>query len=246
MKIEILFIAIITVTLSSCSSQKDPQIIIDKAIVEHGGDQFATANISFAFREKQYTSYRLGGQYTYTRTFEDSTGLVIDVLNNEGFTRTINGDTSQLPAKLVNAYSNSVNSVIYFAVLPYGLNDPAVKKEYAGETIINDKKYDVIMITFDQAGGGDDHEDRFIYWINTETHRMDYLAYSFLNAKGNDVRFREAVNPRVVNGIVFQDYINYKPKNMNELLEQIEELYKNHDLEILSKIELENIRVQPI
>lgn len=246
MKIEILFLGIIAAIIYSCSSPGDPQIIIDKAIAEHGGDRYAAAHISFTFRDKQYSSHRLGGRYTYTRSFEDSTGLVKDVLNNEGFIRTINGDTIQLTAKLVNAYSNSVNSVIYFAVLPYGLNDPAVKKQYAGATIINDKKYDVVMVSFDQAGGGDDHEDRFLYWINVETNRMDYLAYSFSNSKGNDVRFREAVNPRVVNGILFQDYVNYKPKNMNESLEQVEELYKNHDLEMLSKIELENIRVESI
>lgn len=244
MKIKLLFIGIITVIISSCSSQKDPQSIIDKAIAEHGGDQYAAAHISFAFRDKQYTSHRLGGKYTYTRSFQDSIGSVKDVLNNEGFTRTINGDTIQLSAKLVNAYSNSVNSVIYFAVLPYGLNDPAVKKEYSGETTINNKRYDVIIVSFDQAGGGDDHEDRYTYWINIETNRMDYLAYSFSNSKGNDVRFREAVNPRVVNGILFQDYINYKPKNMNESLEKIEELYKKNNLELLSKIELENVLVQ--
>jgi hypothetical protein len=41
-----------------------------------------------------------------------------------------------------------------------------------------DKQYDVVGVTFGQDGGGKDFDDEFHYWINKQTHKVDYLAYS--------------------------------------------------------------------
>ena len=49
-----------------------------------------------------------------------------DILNNSGFKRLIDGDEVELSAKDSAAYANSVNSVHYFALLPYNLKDDAV------------------------------------------------------------------------------------------------------------------------
>jgi hypothetical protein len=46
-----------------------------------------------------------------------------------------------------------------------------------------------------------------------------------------------------VNGILFLDYINLKPKNKVQITE-LEELYLKGELEELSKIELLNIQVR--
>ena len=55
--------------------------------------------------------------------------------------------------------------------------------------------------------------------------------------------FREAYNERFVGGIRFVDYYNLKPKSKTSSILDIDELYGNGDLELLSKIELENIQV---
>lgn len=154
------------------------QEIITSAIETHGGKLYENVSLSFEFRDRHYTAFRKNGQYVYTREFTDSTGHIKDVLSNEGFYREINGSKVELPEERENAYANSVNSVIYFALLPHGLNDAAVNKEYLGEAIIKDQPYHKIKVTFDPEGGGSDHEDEFIYWIHQKSNSMDFLGYN--------------------------------------------------------------------
>ncbi|MCA1762239.1 MAG: hypothetical protein LC664_04505 [Flavobacteriales bacterium] len=71
---------------------------------------------------------------------------------------------------------------------------------------------------------------------------MDYIAYSFRENEGG-TRFRKAVNRRRINGLVFQDYENYKgPANPDSLL-AISRLFKMDSLDLLSFIETSRIKV---
>jgi hypothetical protein len=72
---------------------------------------------------------------------------------------------------------------------------------------------------------------------------MDYLAYSYLEDEGG-TRFRKAYNRRRVNGLIFQDYVNYKGPNPDSL-EYISNLFKRGVLDTLSLIELDQLRVEP-
>lgn len=223
------------------NAKKDPQVIIDKAIARHGGDRFATLRVAFDFRDRHYEAVRQNGQYRYTRSFTDSTGRVQDVLTNESFTRTINGQGQNLPAERVKAFTASVNSVIYFALLPFGLNDPAVQKEFIGVVTIGQNPYDKIKITFKQEGGGEDFQDEFLYYIHQQSGTLDYFAYTYAT-DGGGIRFRRAIHPREIKGIRFQDYINYEPVGAIDF-NQIEQVYEAGQLQEFSRIALENIRV---
>ena len=225
----------------SGATTNEAQAIIDKAIAAHGGKEYEQLAVVFDFRDRHYTAARLNGKYTYTRSFTDSTGQVKDVLTNNGFTRTINGQVKQLPDERVKAFTSSVNSVIYFALLPFGLNDPAVKKELLGTVTIKQKPYYKIKVGFNQEGGGTDFQDEFLYYIHQKTATMDYLAYTYAT-EGGGIRFREAINPRTVNGILFQDYINYEPVGTIDFW-QIEKLFDAGKLKEFSRIELQNLRV---
>lgn len=216
------------------------QEVVDSAIAVHGGELFNHMALSFDFRDRHYTALRENGNFVYIREFTDSLGQVKDVLSNSGFYREVNGAKVKLTDERTNAYSNSVNSVIYFALLPFGLNDASVNKEYLGITSIKGESYHKIKVTFDQEGGGSDHEDEYVYWINTNSHRVDYLAYSFQVNEGG-MRFREAKNVRNVDGILFADYINYKPVADTATLEKLDTAFENGELEKLSEINLENI-----
>ncbi|WP_276371181.1 DUF6503 family protein [Chryseolinea sp. H1M3-3] len=238
----LLYIFIVTVFMSACD--EDPaQKAVDQSIAEHGGELFQNVHIEFDFRNRHYVSHRQEGIFTYTREFPDSSGHIKDVLTNDRFHREINGGLAKISEERAKAFTNSVNSVIYFALLPYGLNDRAVIKKYIKETEIKGKKYDLIKVTFQEDGGGKDHEDVFLYWIEKDSHTLDYFAYSY-ETDGGGVRFREAVNRRAVEGITFQDYINYEPKTPDATLEDMEALYKNGQLKKLSDIILENIEVR--
>jgi len=232
----------ISVFFIGCDSKlSDPKQIVDKAIEAAGGDKYLNMHVAYDFRGRHYIAKRNGGTFSYEREFQDSTGNIHDYLTNEGFRREINGVVAEIPDSMAVKYTSSTNSVNYFALLPYGLNDDAVNKTFVGETTINEQPYYTIRVTFNADGGGEDHEDVFLYWIHQETFAVDYLAYSFAEDDETSFRFRVAYNPRIVGGIRFQDYVNYKPKDNSLSVNEAEKLFKNGELVKLSKIETENV-----
>jgi len=231
-------------TISGCSfNSTDPQQIIDKAIENAGGEKFLKSTIEFDFRNRHYVTRRKDGVYSHERIFGDSANTTHDFLTNDGFRREVNNAQVVVPDTMAVKYSNSVNSTIYFALLPFGLNDPAVRKKFIGKSTLDGESYFVIEVTFAQEEGGNDFTDVFLYWIHDKEFTVDYLAYLYYS-EGGGLRFRKAFNSRKVNGILFQDYINYQPRGDSATLNEIESLYKQGALEELSRIELTNISVQ--
>lgn len=219
------------------------QQIVDAAIAKHGGSRYEDSRVTFEFRGRKYIAIRQGHKFQYERIFTDTTGAEVrDVLTNDGFHREVNGQPVELSAKDSSAYANSVNSVIYFALLPYFLNDRAVVKEYAGEAAIKGKPYHKVKVTFRQEGGGKDFEDEYVYWFHKNDYTMDYLAYNF-HTDGGGARFREAYRIRTSNGVQFADYHNYQPKTDNRNVAEFDSLFESGGLEKVSDIELEHVRV---
>ncbi len=242
---------LIILVLLSCGTESDEkpmlsqaQEIIIESIEAHGGDRYDEHDISFDFRNRSYRSKRAYGDFQYERIFQDSLSRTVrDVLTNEGLTRFIDDEEVTLTAKDSAAYANSVNSVIYFALLPYFLTDPAVFTEYIGTSEIKGEIYDKVKVTFSENQGGKDFEDQFIYWFHQKTKTMDYLAYNY-QTDGGGARFRAAYNKRREGGIRFADYENYKPNPETMNINSFDSLYDNGLLEKLSLIENTNIKVQ--
>ncbi len=242
----ILLFALLTigVFLAGCQTgPPDAQKIIDKTIAVHGGDLYDNSIIEFDFRKNHFILERNNGIYSYHRIFEDSAGTVHDILTNDGFTRMINDQKVTLDPKWEGRYSASVNSVAYFVLLPFGLNAPAVHKEFEGEEKIDGRDYYRIRVTFDPEGGGEDFNDIFMYWINKGDYRMEYFGYYYHTGKGG-IRFRKAVNTQRVGGILFSDYINYKgPESMTDV-GVLAKAFQAGELEKVSEIIQENITVK--
>ncbi len=246
MRLPLFLILAVLTFLASCDSRTKAEKIVDSSIAAHGGENFKNSIIEFDFRNIHYTIYKTESEFEYIREFSDSTGNVVDILNNEGFIRTINGaKIDTLSEEWIGKYSRSVNSVAYFAFLPYGLNDPSVFKTSLGETEINGKNYDLIKVTFAEEGGGDDFDDEFLYWIGKEDSFVDFMAYSY-HTDGGGVRMREVSAVNEVGGIRFQNYLNLKPVDETLPVEKMQELYEAGELELLSEINLENIKVESL
>lgn len=244
--IQSLLILVLLLQFSACDQRSEAQKIVDSAIEAHGADAFEDSRIEFDFRERHYTIYKTATAFEYIREFTDSTGSVKDVLNNLGFVRTVNGvKIDTLTDERIGAFSRSVNSVAYFAFLPYGLNDEAAVKTFLGETELKGKKYNLVKVTFVQQGGGEHYEDEFLYWFGKEDSLMDYMAYSY-HTDGGGVRMREVSSVLEVGGIRFQNYLNLKTEDKNTPVEAMQDLYNSGKLEKLSEINLENIQVEPI
>lgn len=231
--------------LISCTKTPSAQEIVDRAIQASGTDKLNHAEATFIFRDKTYEYERKEGNYVYTRIQQDTNGVIIkDVLTNDGLTRYIADTVAMITEERQKAYSNSVNSVMYFAFLPLWLNDEAVIKNYEGIETLKGKDYYKIKVTFEEEKGGKDFEDVFYYWFDVEDYSMDYLAYKYLT-DGGGMRFREAYNSRQIKGITIQDYRNLKPKTKGSIpFEKIGETYNNGALVELSTIDLQEMKIE--
>ncbi|HUH33153.1 MAG TPA: DUF6503 family protein [Daejeonella sp.] len=228
------------VFLVACT-QPDAQRIVDRSVDYYNMEKLQDATLEFKFRNFQLRATQGEGKFKYERMFTDSTGKVHDILTNDGFKRTVNGEEQKLDKEQIDKYSRSVNALFYFVYLPLKLNDQAVNKKYLGETLIKNKPYHKLEISFTKDGGGEDHEDIYYYWFDTADYSMDHFAYS---TGGN--RFRSVSGTHEVNGVKFQDYINYQSPAGDSLtpVHKYDSLYSAGKLRELSKIEMENIVVR--
>jgi len=226
--------------ITACKQPQDKATqLINEATAAHGGDAYRNKRIEFDFRKFHVVLETQGERYRYERTYSDSTGTPIrEVLTNANFSRFANQQLQQLDTAQTGKYSRAVNSLAYFVLLPYKLNDPAVLSDYAGEATLDGKVYDKVRVSFRVEGGGNDYKDIYCYWFNRETHTMDYLAYSV-----GGPRFRKAIDPKVVGGIRFQDYINYAAETDTTAVVNYDQKFAAGQFTELSRIEQKNIRV---
>lgn len=223
--------------------------IIEQTREQHGSDILERAVVEFDFRGDHYTVRHDGGIFSYERIYTDSMGRrVREVLTNDSLHQVIDGERRQLSANEQLSVETTVNSVVYFALLPYYLNDPAVQPRYLGTSTIQGAPYHEVEVTFTREGGGRDWQDRFVYWIHRDRLTMDYFAY-YYHTGGGGSRFREAVNVRSIEGVRFADYINYTvPEDTLGVssVEQYDKLFEAGSLEKVSEVRLHNIEVRPL
>ncbi|MFM9952008.1 MAG: DUF6503 family protein [Saprospiraceae bacterium] len=222
--------------------------VVEKAFEAHASASLSNSITEFDFRDYHFKVTRKSGSFSYERTHTDSAGVATrDVLTNAVFFSERNGERVVLTEKDSSALVESVNSVVYFALLPFFLKDQAVKKTLMGTSSIKGEPYFKIGVRFDQEGGGKDFQDEYVYWIHCTHFSMDYLAYSYKDSKAPDglgARFREAYNIRKASGVRFADYRNYKPKAAGRPdIYTFDQLFETGALEQLSLVELTNVKV---
>lgn len=217
--------------------------IIDNSYEFYGVETLHQKDISFTFRIHDYSFIRSGEEVVRSRKTVDTNNIEIkDIWKKDKVERFIDDSLVVITAEKEKAYRNSINSVFYFAFLPKGLTDAAVNTELLEDVSLNGKDYYKVRVTFDEEGGGEDHNDIFLYWFDKEDFSMDYLAYEYFT-EGGGIRFREAINVREIEGITFQDYINYKPNSESLKLEDTDQAFEDGNLKEVSRIELENVQV---
>jgi len=224
--------------------------IVQAAITAHGGDVLDRSVVSFTFRESNFRVERDGGRYRYERTYTDSLGRSVrEVLTNDSLYRTVDGERMQLTDDERTGVLEDVNSVPYFALLPYNLKDPAVQTEYSGVDTMDGTPYHRIRVTFQQEDGGPDWEDVFMYWFAQDDLSMDYLAYAygFGPDEAYGTRFRSAYDVRTVEGVRFADYMNYTtPGDSLRDLTRYPDYLAGDSLELVSRVETDSVQVQPL
>ncbi|MCB0496893.1 MAG: hypothetical protein KDC79_12215 [Cyclobacteriaceae bacterium] len=240
----VLYLGFILVAFIACQREPSAEEILSEAIIAHGGDKIYNSKVAFDFRDKHYEATYQNGDYELTREFSDSLNNNIkDVLTNQGFERYVNDTIVELTDEWKVKYSNSVNSVIYFFRLPFNLKDPAVHLTYLGKGEIEGDTFYKLKVSFAKNGGGEDFTDQFVYWFNSKTYTLDYLAYEYAT-NGGGKRFRKAFDQRKVNGWLISDYHNYEPKDPGINIETYDQYFSENGLKKLSEIVNKDVKVE--
>ncbi|MBT8399060.1 MAG: hypothetical protein KJO98_01175 [Rhodothermia bacterium] len=238
----------VTVGLGSgCSVDVTPDEVIDRAMRAHGTTALDNAVLEFEFRGDLYQARRNDGLFSYERHWDDTSGTIRDVVNNDEIFREVNGQRIELTERLESSILTRVNSIIYFASLPYSLRDPAVIARHLGVGSIDGNEYDRVEVTFRKQGGGPDYRDRFLYWVNRSTSRIDYFAYYYLTDETGS-RLRKLVNVRNVNGFLMADHLNFAAATdtIGSRIEAYEPLIGTDGLDLVSEVKHENVRIVPL
>ncbi len=214
--------------------------IVEKMREVHGASALVNHRFEFEFRKGKYAfQFNEDQSYYFESKKSKDQNSYTSILTNKFFEYYKNDQMEELDDKKAQSASNALNSVIYFASLPYKLHDESVYLRKLADQQIKGKDYYQIEVSFSEEGGGTDYDDVFHYWINKDNFEMDYLAYVYHTGKGG-VRFRSAFNKNRVEGVLFQDYKNYKaPKET--ALQDLPALFESGQLNLLSEIKTENV-----
>jgi|GEM_PF-475858 len=229
-----------------CGGEDPAARVVSEAIERHGGDAFEEKDVTFEFRDAQFRVVRNGGEFLYERRYQDGDGgQWRQTLSNEGVIAERNGTAVSLDARDQARVETAVNSVVYFAFLPFRLQDPAVRLRDLGEAVVEGRPYRKIEVTFEEEGGGADWDDRFVYWISQDEKTLDYMAYRFHRGEGG-TRFRRAVNRRMVGGLLIQDWENYTGTEPVSDIADYDRLLEEERLRLVSVVRMERVTVNGV
>ena len=230
-------------SLVACGVEPDGDDIIARGIEAHGGERFENARVTFDFRGEEWSLERQDGRFRYERRYQDDDDRpVLEGMTNDSTFRQVDGEPVDLDEEGRADVELDVNSVTYFAFLPFRLDDPAVQSRYMGVRSIDGELHYQVEVTFQEDGGGPDWDDRFIHWFHAEEGTLGYVAYRYYRGDGG-TRFREAVNPREKGGLRVHDWVNSHVEGISDIAHYPDSLEAGA-LEHVSDVELENVEVQ--
>ncbi len=216
--------------------------VVNEAIERHGGMRYDSLEMSFDMGDGRFILDKKGATFMYSRQFKDSLGQpVADFMDNDGFIRLVDGVSVGLSDDFRGELSRALEGTIFFILLPHGLNNRNARKEYIGHQNLKGEMYHVIKVGFSEGNSTEPYNATFLFWINMADQYVDYIAYELLDL--DKLRFREAYNRREVNGLIIQDYYNYKPTDKEVTLHTLKDRYEKGKLELHSEINHKNISV---
>ena len=223
--------------------------LIDRARIRHGSALMDRSEMRFSFRGTPFVLRRDGGRFRYVRTTTDSLGRTVeDIVDNAGTHRVVDGAEQALGPDERARIATAVNSVAYFALLPAPLTDPAVRARLLTPDRVGGETYDRIEVTFARDGGGQDHQDRYVYWLRQSDGQIGYYAYSYLETPGDTARsatgtrFRAPIRTHRVGGVLVQDWRNLTADSVGRL-ERFGDLYDADQTFPVSEVVLDSLRV---
>lgn len=132
---------------------------------------------------------------------------------------------------------------VYFAFLPYRLNDPGVWKEDLGLETWEGRDLHKVKVSFTPESSTH-ADDEYLYWFDPETAELVQFAYSY-STSNEGLRFRRLFNARRVGGILFADQENWGVEGPGLSVDLMTPEYVA-GLRRVSTVELRNVSVGPL
>lgn len=163
---------IIETTVVLSEEEEKGNALLDKTIAAHGGME---AWKSFAGLEYNLSD---NGKMVYQLTqIKDRRAYLKSKKYEVGFDGKVawaKPDAKEVSGKSAAFY---YNLDFYFIGVPFLLKDPGVHAFYEGQTVVGDKAFETLKITFGE-GVGFTPEDVYYLYIDPDTHLLEILTYS--------------------------------------------------------------------
>ena len=237
--------------LLTASPTEAPSIpeIVARSIEFHGGDLYRKTRSSFDICSKSgcfsVTTRVQGGQFDHE--VAEAQG------ERQRWVRSTNGEVEvhefgkalEISPDQEQKWRDWVMARVYFALLPFRLQDPSVRYQDLGLVDWADRSLHRVKVTF-ETGSSSDASDEFMYWFDPQTSRLELFAYTYENSDGSQgMRFRRLSNYRRIGGLLFFDQENLGREDHLLGLEQISAASLDDQLKPISMVRLRKIRVQP-
>ena len=228
--------------------------LIDRARTHHGSALLDRAEVTFSFRGTPYVVRRDEGAFRYARARTDSLGRTVEeVLDNDGVRRLVDGAEQALAPDEAASLAESIDSVVYFALLPASLADPAVRARVLTPDRVGGEDYDRVEVTFARDQGANS-QDRYVYWLRDDG-RIGAFAYAYAPTPGDTARtetgtrFRVPIGERRVGGVLFQDWQNLTADSLrgpDGPIEAFGDALDNGRTFPVSEVVLDSVAVRPL
>lgn len=222
--------------------------IVARAIEHHGGERY---------RHSEAELELCSGSGCYRIRVRTDGGLYEHEVSGpyRGRNRTVRADNDSVSvlrdgeplvvlAAAKQALRDWATARIYFAFLPYRLEDAGVVQQDLGIELWAGRRLHRVKVSF-LPGTGTDAGDEYLYWFDPDTARLEQFAYSFEGRPGG-LRFRRLSNYRRVGGILFFDQSNLGVEGDGLDVDEISPGFVERRMRPVSEIALSEITVRPL
>ncbi len=220
--------------------------IVDRAIAHHGGEIYTSSETRMSLCSKsgcaRLATITDGWEYEYEVTARSGDGERRVRITNDTVEQWIDGEPVEVAPERLQPLRDGVMARVYFAFLPYRLNDPSVLKQDLGVEDWAGRTLHRVRVTF-VPGSSTDAEDVFLFWFDPASARLEQFAYSFTRGEGG-LRFRRAFNYRRVGGILFFDQENLGVDGPGFDVDDIDPDFVERRMSRVSTVELHDLDVR--
>lgn len=221
--------------------------IVDRAIAHHGGEVYTASETRMELCSRSGCS-RIraltdGWDFDLEATARVRDGERRVRITNDTVEQWVDSEPVEVEPDRRQPLRDWVMARVYFAFLPYRLNDPSVFKQDLGIEEWAGRKLHRVRVTF-APGSSTEADDVFLYWFDPGTGRLEQFAYSFSSGNGG-LRFRRGFNYRRVGGILFFDQENLGLDGPGFTVDEIDPSFVERRMRPVSTVELREIMVCP-